>query len=177
MKKNSEVTDRTRNTIIEAFCSMYEEQPIEKIFVKDVIAKAGYNRSTFYQYFTDIYDLLEYVENDVIRMIRDGAGKGKNDAKALKVFFETKELYLKALLGKYGSMHFIDKLKNELKQYMDFSLSDVDEPIQPYVAEFHMYTTISLFRLWIARNKDISQNELFGLIHVLYNKGYNGLKN
>lgn len=49
MKKQPEMTDKTRNTIVEAFCEMYEEMPIEKIYVKDVIERAGYNRSTFYK--------------------------------------------------------------------------------------------------------------------------------
>lgn len=41
--------------------------------------------------------------------------------------------------------------------------------------EHHMSTTVSLFRLWIARGKDISQEELFQLIHIIYHDGYLGL--
>lgn len=88
MKKQPEMTEKTRNAIVDTFCAMYEKMPIEKIFVKDVIEQAGYNRSTFYQYFSDIYALLDYVENDVINTIRSKIGEKGNAAKQLMDFFE-----------------------------------------------------------------------------------------
>lgn len=37
MNKQPEVTEKTKNKIVCAFCEMYETIPIEKIYVKDVI--------------------------------------------------------------------------------------------------------------------------------------------
>jgi AcrR family transcriptional regulator len=31
----------------------------------------GYNRSTFYQYFSDIYELLDFVENNLLNYIKE----------------------------------------------------------------------------------------------------------
>ena len=70
MKKQPEVTAQTRKNLVMAFCALYEDRPIEKITVKDVVASAGYNRSTFYEYFSDIYELLKFIEDDVIDYIR-----------------------------------------------------------------------------------------------------------
>lgn len=77
MRKMPEITEKTKNNIISAFCKLYQEKPIEKIYVKDVIEMAGYNRSTFYQYFNDIYALLDYVEKDVIETISSKASDEK----------------------------------------------------------------------------------------------------
>lgn len=66
MKKNPEITDATRKKLIQAFCDLYQTKPISKITVKEITDLAGYNRSTFYQYFKDVYDLLEYMENEMI---------------------------------------------------------------------------------------------------------------
>ncbi len=66
MKKSPEKTDATRNKLIQAFFELYKEKPIGKITVKEVTDIAGYNRSTFYQYFNDVFALLEYAENDLI---------------------------------------------------------------------------------------------------------------
>lgn len=66
MNKQPEITEATRNTFIEAFCELYKVKPIEKITVKELVSKAGYSRATFYNYFNDAYELLEYVENDFI---------------------------------------------------------------------------------------------------------------
>ncbi len=175
MRKMPEITEKTKNNIISAFCKLYQEKPIEKIYVKDVIEMAGYNRSTFYQYFNDIYALLDYVEKDVIETISSKASDEKRDAKDLLKLFEEKEEYLKALLGTYGSMHFIDRIKNEMLKITDIQLLQFDEQLQPYIAEYHIYTTISIFRLWLARGKDIKDTELFGLIHILYSEGIKGL--
>ncbi len=175
MNKQPDVTQKTRNKIIKAFCEMYEVMPIEKIYVKDVIKRAGYNRSTFYQYFTDIYSLLDYVENDILEIIRSRIEESGNNANALIEIFEKKEMSLKALFGNYGSIHFLDRIKNELLPYVEITLQDIQKEYRPYIEEFHIYTTLSLFRLWISRDKDISQEKLFELIHILYNDGYKGI--
>ena len=58
MKKQPQITAQTKQNLIEAFWSLYCEQRIEKITVKDITNKAGYNRGTFYEYFTDVYAVL-----------------------------------------------------------------------------------------------------------------------
>ncbi len=167
MKKQPEITEQTRKNIVMAFCRLYEQNPIEKISVKDVITLAGYNRSTFYEYFTDIYALLKYIEDDVINYIKK---KKNNETKLpadLLIFFSEKEDYLKVLLGTYGCVHFQDRLKNEFMQVPN----ENDGSLQPYLAEFHMTVSLSMYRLWLKRNKDITLNELSSLIHNLYKSG------
>ena len=46
-----------------------------------------------------------------------------------------------------------------------------DDPKTPYLIEFHISTSLSLFRLWQRRNKDLPPEELFDLIESLYSKG------
>jgi len=175
MKKQPEVTDQTRKNIISAFCSLYEQKPIEQIKVKDVISKAGYNRSTFYEYFDDIYSLLAYIENDVIDYIKAGGSNNTHDQTDLLHLLAAKEDYLKVLLGTYGCIHFQDRLKNE---FMLHNESDRIEPhLQPYLSEFHIAVSLSIYRLWLSRNKDISLDELSKLIHTLYSSGMQGLLN
>lgn len=58
MKKQPQITEKTRQKFIEVFCELYSQKPIEKISVQEIANNSGYNRSTFYQYFT----LLDAVE-------------------------------------------------------------------------------------------------------------------
>ncbi len=51
----------TEKAIIESFIKLLNEKPLDKITVKDVIDECGVNRSTFYYYFEDIYDLLSHI--------------------------------------------------------------------------------------------------------------------
>lgn len=40
--------------------------PLNKITIKELCAKSNLNRSTFYSYYLDIYDLLDDLENDYV---------------------------------------------------------------------------------------------------------------
>lgn len=45
----------TRQNLIDSFWLLYCQKNIEKITVKEICEIAGYNRSTFYVYFNDVY--------------------------------------------------------------------------------------------------------------------------
>jgi AcrR family transcriptional regulator len=61
MNRQPEITAQTRQNLIDAFWSLYCEKRIEKITVKEITIKAGYNRGTFYEYFVDVYDVFETI--------------------------------------------------------------------------------------------------------------------
>ena len=175
MKKQPEITDQTRSNIVTAFCQLYTKHPIEQIRVKDVIASAGYNRSTFYEYFSDIYAVLTYIEDDVIAYIREGFHSGDHIPAELLRLLDAKEEYLKALLGPFGCVHFQDRLKREFLPQATHSGND--QVLQAYLSEFHISVSLSMYRLWLNRGKDISLGELSKLIHTLYTTGVQGILN
>lgn len=60
---------RVRYTLMklkESFLVLLEKKPINKITVKEVCELSELNRATFYTHFTDCYDLLESIENELI---------------------------------------------------------------------------------------------------------------
>ena len=60
---------RVRYTLMklkESFLVLLEKKPINKITVKEVCELSELNRATFYTHFTDCYDLLENIENELI---------------------------------------------------------------------------------------------------------------
>ena len=173
MKKQPEVTEQTRRNLLTAFCRLYEQRPIEQIHVKDVAAAAGYHRSTFYEYFQDIYALLAYLEDDVIDYIKAESSKGPRTPADLLRFLSAKEDALKVLLGPFGCVHFQDRLKEELMPAEDAAQGDARQ--QAYLSEFHFAVSLSMYRLWLKRGKDISLDELTVLIHTLYTAGAGGV--
>lgn len=173
MRKQPEVTEQTRKNIISAFCCLYETHPIEQIRAKDVIAIAGYNRSTFYEYFSDIYELLAYLEDDVISYIKTGVAAKSHTSKDLLCLLSDKEEYPSVLLGSFGCVRFQERLKKEL--IPEQTIMNGDETLQSYLSESHIAVSLSMYQLWLKRNKDISLDELTILIHVLYTNGVNGI--
>lgn len=49
----------TKKAITDTFIGLLNEKRLDRITVKDIVAKCGVSRKTFYYYFDDIYDLLE----------------------------------------------------------------------------------------------------------------------
>lgn len=56
---------KTKKGIINAFLKLRSKKTIEKITVKELCEKAEINKSTFYAYFKDIYNLSEYLETQI----------------------------------------------------------------------------------------------------------------
>lgn len=65
----------TKKAILETFVELLNEQPFDKITVKDVVEKCGINRNTFYYYYQDIYallvDLIEIELNTALKKTGD----------------------------------------------------------------------------------------------------------
>ncbi len=60
----------TKQALANALRQMMTIKPIDKITVKDLVEICGVNRQTFYYYFDDVYDLLEWVfEEDADRVL------------------------------------------------------------------------------------------------------------
>ena len=68
--KQPQVTEQTRANLTQAFWSLYLEKPIEKITVREITDRAGYNRATFYLYYRDVYDLFDQLEEGVLSQVR-----------------------------------------------------------------------------------------------------------
>jgi len=176
MKKKPDVTDKTKKAFMDAFCELYAQKPIERISVQEIANIASYNRSSFYQHFCDIYELLDYLESYVFSSMF--AKQLDEEASFQEFLLPSKEMgfYLNTLFGEYGSNHFIERLKAVVPyESHKLSLSE-DDPLSPYLMEFHLSTVLSLFRLWYQKGQDLSQEELFELIHSLYTRGISSVR-
>lgn len=85
--------------------------------------------------------------------------------------YETKALYLSALLGEFGSNRFLE----QLKAIPSINIPGLDLPdgnkFKPYLIEYRLSGALSLFRLWLRRDKDLSTEEMFSLVATLYQDG------
>lgn len=57
--------------IKEAFIALLEEEPLNRITVKDIVQKSGLNRNSFYYHFHDIVDLTEQIVEDTVQTVID----------------------------------------------------------------------------------------------------------
>lgn len=178
MKKNPEATALTRENLIEAFWSLYGQKKIEHISIKEITDKAGYHRSTFYEYFVDIYDLLNVLENSLLAYVQEkvvnslAVDRYDDIPQGLADLYESKGNYLSVLLGENGDPYFSKKLKAVMGSALvnPFGLSE-SEPHTSYILEFGLSAIIATITHWYRNNKNLPSKELVSLIRSMLMNG------
>ena len=69
-KRDDRRTQYSKRVIRESLFELMQEKPIEKITVKELCERADVNRSTFYAYYNDIFDLNRKIIKDFFRLQR-----------------------------------------------------------------------------------------------------------
>lgn len=59
-------TRYTKNIIKEVFCNLLKKNPLSRVTVTKICNNAEINRSTFYKYYTDPYDLMQQLEDETL---------------------------------------------------------------------------------------------------------------
>lgn len=63
-------SEQTRKRIVHTFLSLIEEKKWDKITVKELCARSEITRGTFYQYYSDIYELMEQIQETLLSDIQ-----------------------------------------------------------------------------------------------------------
>lgn len=175
MKKHPEITAITRATFISAFIELSELKSIEKITIQELSNKAGYNRTTFYEYFTDIYNLLYSIEDDMIDCIKDNilshAGTlrtGEDFINAFACLYHEYDRPLRLLFNEQNAPHFSYKLKKQLiPAFMEKLQLPMDDVKSVYYLDFYLSGIISAISRWFSTKDDISLESFANIIHCI----------
>lgn len=176
VKKESQRVTETKEKIRDAFFELYGSKKIEKISIRDITDKAQLNRSTFYMYYRDIYDLLEKMENEVRDELED---KIKDifisilEEENVQPFLPPKDFYnryykfLRVLLSPNGDSQFIHTMKKVVKSCLEEQLLKEQIPVHPridYVMEYIASAQIGLMSYWMQKEMEIPIEELGEMI-------------
>ncbi|HAM62177.1 MAG: TetR family transcriptional regulator [Firmicutes bacterium GWF2_51_9] len=176
MLKQKEITNLTRQNLIDAFWSLYRVRRIESITIKEITQKAGYNRGTFYEYFTDVYDVLHQIEETLIPHLDELPPiqlSNQQLGMPLDLFldlYEKNSQYYSILLGDNGDPAFATKLKNATKPILleAFNRNSVYTDTElDYILEYILSAMIGIMSHWFTRNKDLPVTRLIELVHDL----------
>ena len=180
MNKRTEITAQTKQNIIDSFWDLYCEKRIERITLKEITNKAGYNRGTFYEYFTDVYDVLDVIENSLIPSLHElppVSTPTVTIGMPLDVFliiWEQNAKYYSVLLGDKGDPAFASKLKNSIKPTIMKVLEDksnIDKRELDYILEYTLSAMVGVMSYWFRKEDAPSRDDLFRLIHKLMEDG------
>lgn len=130
---------RTRVQIMDAFVDLMADKDFDTITVKSVVARANITRGTFYLYFSDIYELVNYMEEmlleempDItpnIRPVRDPRtpptlAEYKDDSweRTWFEYYGRYSRYFNPLLGPHGDQSFVIKMKKRIQAALAVSM-------------------------------------------------------
>lgn len=164
----------TKMLIRKAFTDMLKEKPIQSITIKELCETAGINRGTFYSHYSDIYDLLEKMEEemmaDFIKALEPLLETDKEDLTPVKIttgiFRCLKENadICTVTLGDYGDKDFALRLINLgrekcVETYSRYFGSATPKQIEFFYA-FVSAGCIGLLQKWLAEGMVSSPEEI-----------------
>ncbi len=179
MGKKRVATEATRKALLDAFCLIARDKPIEKITILEITKKAGYNRCTFYQYFKDVYDLLDYIENIVLSQIKENFEKNISRDDFIRTFFnaftriqQERGEYFNLLLSPANHSHFTEKLMtNVMPIFMEqFRLSEKN-PKAEYLASIYFATVVTAISRWIYNDRNLPLKEFSEMLGNVLSQG------
>ena len=121
---------------MDAYWQLYVANNPEKITVRMITNKAGFNRGTFYAYFLDIEDLHSQIEDELLPSEENfeklrKATFSKNSREIIEIFMQEEKNSgekVSYLLSSKGSLSFQNKFKNKLRElimkYAPLDLND-----------------------------------------------------
>lgn len=167
MNQESRKVAKTKGIIKDAFFKLSEEIRIEKISIKDITINAHINRSTFYLYYRDIYDLLESIEKEFLDDFTDKVKevyatilKDKDICPIIPPleFYQKYSKYLKILLGNNGDPLFAHKMKTIIKKTLSelFKGEELHEVAYlDYIIEYLASAQIGVLTYWLQNEMEL----------------------
>ncbi len=148
------------------------DKPIESITIKELCNTAGINRGTFYAHYSDIYELRDLMEQEMMDGFTKSLSGVKNLGKADPTAV-TAQLFqcikdnsdiCAVTLGKYGDKDFMMKLINIgrdfcLESYSKFFVNATPRDIEYYYV-FVSSGFIGILQRWFADGMAMPSEEL-----------------
>ena len=162
MEKRRELT---KTLLAESFKELLLKRSFDKITIKMITDAAGVIRPTFYNYFQDKYEVMEWLlETEIFCPVREMIGNGMEREAIyliLKKMEKDREYYQKAfeVTGQNGFEeiltrnvremleHLLEKHKLKIKQYSG------QEGVEIFL-EYHTMVVVNGLKLWL-QNKNV----------------------
>lgn len=181
MNKQPEQTARTKQTLIDAFWELSKEVGIDKVTISAITKRSGYNRGTFYAYFTDIQDLLAQAEDDMIHdfqykmktaIRKDGCIEFETVLNKIVEGFTIYDDKFFLLIGKHGDANFLARIREEsADMFRELFDPENQNPYREYFIAYSTSAFTGLLTYWHDSGRNISTQELANILYGLVTKG------
>ena len=190
MDETSRTDPRTRKTkraIRNAFAKLLSQKEINDITVRDVAELAEINRKTFYRYYSGIYQVVDEIENEIVRSYEQILGEidFRQDIENPCRIFEhltatisTDLDFYGCLLSMQGNVSLVSKLSEMLKaKTMETLLRHVsmDAHVADIMLEYVISGMVAVYQHWFNTGRREPIELLSETLSALAFSGINGI--
>ena len=174
-KKNLAIYEKTKTDFILAYIYMTAVKQADKVTVTDVIKRSGYNRTTFYRYFKNIYSLRESVDLYLTPCMQSVQNYGRlfYQKKDVSLMAEHTVEFIKDNYEKIRLLNSADAKKLYEKRFHNMfsdlisesagQLSGKDDDFLRILKAYIIDGSLSFFRAYIQNPGEVSREELSAL--------------
>lgn len=176
---------KTKRALLQCLTKLMSEKKINNITVKELTDLADVNRSTFYLYYKDVFDMVGQIETEMLddfSKVFEKLNKETNDYTNVLSFFTYIFEYIQSnaeicniLLGPDGDYSFMEKFKIAIIQ----SKPPFDESVTKlkihYLRPFLISGCIGVIQQWLKDDMDVSPKEMAIIVTEMIPKSGNSI--
>ena len=181
-------TRKTKRAIRNAFAKLLSEKEIKDITVRDVAELAEINRKTFYRYYSGIYQVVDEIENEIVRSyeqilgeidFRQDIEKPYRIIEHLTATISTDLDFYGCLLSMRGNVSLVSKISEMLKaKTMETLLLlhvSIDANAADIMLEYAISGMVAVYQHWFNTGRRESIELLSETLSALAFSGINGI--
>lgn len=162
---------RTQALLLQGLIELMEKKDVKDISVKELSDLADINRGTFYLHYSDIYDMLARVEDELFQEFHGILDRTLSpDSPALSSgaaigeifsFLERHRTLARVMMGPHGDLAFVNRMKDLVKDRIYsilFSKQACEE--HPYIESFIVSGYIGVIEAWLNQPNPPSPEEM-----------------
>lgn len=165
---------KTKKVLLDSLTTLMKEKKVNKITVTELTSLADVNRSTFYLYYNDIFDMVDKVETEIIKNFSNAfeefSTKDATYENRLSFFTYVFEFVkdnsamCEILLGPDGEYSFIEKFKRVLKNSQPNLNHKKIEVKNEFFIPFIVSGCIGAIQHWLKDDMKTPISEIAGFI-------------
>ena len=169
----------TKMVLRTSLLELMETRPINKITVKEICARADVNRGTFYAHYSDPYDLLSQIEQELYKAIEQSFEKSSTEKPTstllgdiFAAIAEQGDL-CKILFSEFGDKEFIQKIVYMAhdRSMKEWRVKDGPAWWPEALYAFSAHGIGGVIENWVKTGMQESPQEMATLVEMLSNQG------
>ena len=165
---------KTKAQLRAGLARLMQKKSIKEITVKELVDEVDINRSTFYLHYSDIYQMLESIENEIAQAIEEYPlnlvqyGSSYPLIEHIFTILDNNKDICIALMGSNGDMGFVSRMEKMIAETVLRQLSGkfaADNRDVEYVYAFCLNGCVGMIKAWLSSENQESTKHMAELTH------------